>query len=446
MLRLCDELAVPAATRSPRPRCGREPPGRGSDRPGCRCSTCRSLRPPARLSARFAVRLVAGESWPKSVPAFRQPHGQTTPAQVLADPSIQIVSIASYDNCHHQQVHRGPRQRKACLRRKAALPESTGIRRHQGGPGPSSKAGAVLQPDPPQVAPLYRAEKTDSETAGFGRHLLRRGGLSLRPASQNRERLAGRNRRIFRDARRRDPSHRSAAVVIRGAVRGSDGDGKRDRCAGSGFRYNDMVVSLLRFRSGAIGKVSANFGCVHPHFHALTIYGTKATYVNGAEAALLYTSREPDDLPQAVDDRLSGNAQGGFDRQFRRGRSGRPPAGSPGKRRAAGDGRVAGNRRIRSPRRARQSRRVRIAGSKERGNDVKDAEHSLRPADDRRRGTAGRASTCFPAPSSRTGRASTSSSRSSPASPKPRSRSPPVRARRHCTWPICTWESGRGTK
>ena len=51
---------------------------------------------------------------------------------------------------------------------------------------------------------------------------------------------------------------------------------------GSGFRYNDMVVSLLRFRSGAIGKVSANFGCVHPHFHALTIYGTKATYVNGA--------------------------------------------------------------------------------------------------------------------------------------------------------------------
>ncbi|HVN96942.1 MAG TPA: Gfo/Idh/MocA family oxidoreductase [Syntrophorhabdaceae bacterium] len=61
---------------------------------------------------------------------------------------------------------------------------------------------------------------------------------------------------------------------------------------GTKFRYNDMCVGLLKFKSGMIGKVSANFGCVFPHFHALTLYGKKASYINDFEYGKLYTSRE----------------------------------------------------------------------------------------------------------------------------------------------------------
>ena len=62
---------------------------------------------------------------------------------------------------------------------------------------------------------------------------------------------------------------------------------------GSGFRYNDMVVSILKFRSGMVGKMAVNFGCVSPHFHALQIYGTEATFVNGLEYGRLFESRDP---------------------------------------------------------------------------------------------------------------------------------------------------------
>ena len=69
---------------------------------------------------------------------------------------------------------------------------------------------------------------------------------------------------------------------------------------GSKFRYNDMVVSIVKFASGMTGKLGVNFGCVHPHFHTLTLYGTEATFSNGMNNALLYKSREPDHKPLTV--------------------------------------------------------------------------------------------------------------------------------------------------
>jgi predicted dehydrogenase len=54
---------------------------------------------------------------------------------------------------------------------------------------------------------------------------------------------------------------------------------------GFGFRTPDMVVALLKFEDGMVAKVSANFGCVFPHFHKLTVYGTTATFENDLPAA-----------------------------------------------------------------------------------------------------------------------------------------------------------------
>lgn len=63
--------------------------------------------------------------------------------------------------------------------------------------------------------------------------------------------------------------------------------------AGSAFRYHDMVVAIVKFKSGLIGKISANFGCVMPHFHGLCVYGTKATFINGLDYGMLFDSRAP---------------------------------------------------------------------------------------------------------------------------------------------------------
>jgi predicted dehydrogenase len=69
---------------------------------------------------------------------------------------------------------------------------------------------------------------------------------------------------------------------------------------GSAFRGRDLVSALLRFESGLVGKVSANFGCVYPHFHRLVVYGTKGTFENGHTAGLLWHSRDPTIAPESL--------------------------------------------------------------------------------------------------------------------------------------------------
>lgn len=70
--------------------------------------------------------------------------------------------------------------------------------------------------------------------------------------------------------------------------------------SGSNFKYNDLVTAILEFESGMTGKVTSNFSCVQPHFHELSIYGTKATFKNGAETGKLFESRDPLDPCQKV--------------------------------------------------------------------------------------------------------------------------------------------------
>jgi len=53
------------------------------------------------------------------------------------------------------------------------------------------------------------------------------------------------------------------------------------------FNFNDFSVLLFKFSSGLIAKVSANSGCAHPHFHKVAIYGTKATFFNDINGGTL---------------------------------------------------------------------------------------------------------------------------------------------------------------
>jgi predicted dehydrogenase len=67
--------------------------------------------------------------------------------------------------------------------------------------------------------------------------------------------------------------------------------------AGTSFSGDDLRMSLLRLSDGALAKISANFSCVMPHFHALSIYGTKMTFQQTACGALSYSSRDPAEAP-----------------------------------------------------------------------------------------------------------------------------------------------------
>ena len=77
---------------------------------------------------------------------------------------------------------------------------------------------------------------------------------------------------------------------------------------GTAFESTDATLAILRFEDGAFAKVSANFGCVHPHFHRLLVYGTKATFENRVESGLLWRSR--DAAPELVDAAYPGAEKG----------------------------------------------------------------------------------------------------------------------------------------
>ena len=62
----------------------------------------------------------------------------------------------------------------------------------------------------------------------------------------------------------------------------------------STFRYKDFVASRFRFESGLVGRISANFGCVHPHQHVVRVFGTEATFIQDDAGARLHRNRNPE--------------------------------------------------------------------------------------------------------------------------------------------------------
>ena len=78
----------------------------------------------------------------------------------------------------------------------------------------------------------------------------------------------------------------------------------------TGFKYNDMVISILQFKSGAVAKVACNFGCVKPHFHALSVFGTKATFINNPSYGILYKSRNLDESHEKINKPYPGIKKG----------------------------------------------------------------------------------------------------------------------------------------
>lgn len=49
----------------------------------------------------------------------------------------------------------------------------------------------------------------------------------------------------------------------------------------SEMKYNDFAAMLLMYETGMVAEVSAHGGCVHPHFHDVRVYGTKKSFING---------------------------------------------------------------------------------------------------------------------------------------------------------------------
>ena len=76
--------------------------------------------------------------------------------------------------------------------------------------------------------------------------------------------------------------------------------GNRLCTAGTPFGYDDYMAATFQFPSGLIGRITANFGCVHRHQHVVRVFGTRATFVSDDQGARLHTDSDPSVTAKAL--------------------------------------------------------------------------------------------------------------------------------------------------
>lgn len=230
---------------------------------------------------------------------------------LISDQDVAIVAVASYDQDHARHIlgalkagrHVFSEKPMCVSETEAGAIRETLARR----PGLRLSSNTILR-----MSPRFRALRQEIADGRMGR-------VYYAEADYN----YGRLHKLTEGWRGRNPHY---SVMLGGGIHmidlllwlvGSEvvevsgyGNALASRAAGSAFQGNDLAVGLLRFADGTVGKVAANFGCVHPHFHRLSVYGTEATFENALPNALRYTSRDPGQAPEQVADGYPGMGKG----------------------------------------------------------------------------------------------------------------------------------------
>jgi predicted dehydrogenase len=222
--------------------------------------------------------------------------GQGQPAasleSILADPATDLVSLATYDDQHAAQVVAALDAGKHVFCEKPLAnspPEIAAVRaalaRHS---DRHLACNLVLR-----AAPLYRWLR-DAVAAGELGEIYAFDG----------DYLYGRIHKItegWRGAVKDYSVMRGGGVHLVDLMLWITGQrpdsvsavGNQITTRGTRFAYHDFVASTYRFPSGMIGRITANFGCVHRHQHVLRVFGTKATFLYDDHGARLHSSRDP---------------------------------------------------------------------------------------------------------------------------------------------------------
>lgn len=211
--------------------------------------------------------------------------------EIMKDPEIDIVSIASFDADHFSQVETAIVSGKHVFVEKPLCRELIELERIAG----LLRGASMIHLESNLVlrgAPLYRWLREQISNDTFG-HIY----------SIDAEYLYGRIQKITNGWRSKDKSY---SVMLGGGIHLIDltlwligqkpitvnSFGNRIATRNSEFSSDDFVTSVCSFESGLICRFTANFGCMHKHQHVLRIYGTKATFLLDDAGARIIKTRE----------------------------------------------------------------------------------------------------------------------------------------------------------
>jgi predicted dehydrogenase len=219
--------------------------------------------------------------------------------ELVNDPELDLLSIASYDDDHFEQVVATLEAGKHAFVEKPlcrTLAEARAVKHAWLGSGARLSSNLVLR-----AAPLYTWLREEARSGLLGRLYAFDGDY-----------LYGRLHKIT-DGWRGDLGHYS--VTLGGGVHLVDlmvwiaGErpavvsavGNRIATEETSFGDDDFVASTFVFPSGLVGRITANFASVHPHQHVVRVFGTEATVLYDDAGPRLYRSRDPEVRPQRLD-------------------------------------------------------------------------------------------------------------------------------------------------
>jgi predicted dehydrogenase len=231
-------------------------------------------------------------------------HGTPAPAfaTILADRAVDVVSIASYDEAHAEQASAALAAGKHVFVEKPLCRSAAELRAirqaWQAAGHPHLASNLVLR-----AAPAFRWLRDAIAAGELGEVYAIDGDY-----------LYGRIAKITQGWRKDVPDY---SVMQGGGIHLVDlllwltgqrpasvtATGNRICTAATAFRYRDFAAATFDFPSGLIGRITANFGCVHHHQHVLRVFGTRATLVSDDAGVRLHRDREgarPDPLPLAA--------------------------------------------------------------------------------------------------------------------------------------------------
>ena len=220
---------------------------------------------------------------------------------ILCDRNVDIVSIASYDADHYEQVLAVLQSGKHVFVEKPLccnLQELKAIKKAWSASNGKLKltSNLVLR-----AARLYQWLKETIESGDLGEIYAFDGDY-----------LYGRLDKITDGWRKTEKDY---SVMLGGSIHLIDlmlwltnqkptnvhSVGNRICTRETSFKYNDYVSSTFSFESGLIGRITANFGCVHRHHHVIRIFGTRATFIYDDKGPRLHQNRDPMLLSVPVD-------------------------------------------------------------------------------------------------------------------------------------------------
>ncbi len=212
---------------------------------------------------------------------------------VLTDPEIDLVCVASYDEAHHRQVVAALKQGKhvyvekpMCLRKNEALDIRRSLQAHS---NLRLSSNLVLR-----TCPLFNKVREAVQ--------LKKVGTVYNLEADY---LWGRKEKII-SGWRADAEFYSiiygAAVHMVDLVLWITGKrpitvqalGSRIVANGTPQNFNDFAVILLCFEDRVTAKISAHGGCVHPHFHSLKVFGTKSSFMHEITGTVWVDSCNPE--------------------------------------------------------------------------------------------------------------------------------------------------------